>query len=126
MNVNVPFFIQVTTDLVVGHEINKDGPTGVQANAELAVTIGNAVIASGGDPTAALAAVSSALADSTTDPAKQAALTAAMAFIGGKAAALQGLLKGGITAAIIEQGFVAAATEAVSVAQKYLPAKAAA
>jgi hypothetical protein len=118
---NVPFFVKVTTDLLVGYEINKDGPTGVVANATLAVSIGQAIVTSGGDPMAALTAVETALAASTTDPAKQAALTTLIAFVGSKAAALEGLISGSLTATIIEQQLVAAATEAVTVAQKYLP-----
>lgn len=120
-NANVPFFVKVTTDLLVGYEINKDGAAGVVPNATLAVSIGQAIVTAGGDPMAALTAVETALAASTADPAKQAALTAAIAFIGSKAAALEGLMSGSLSATIIEQQFVAAATEAVTVAQKYLP-----
>lgn len=124
-NPNVPFIIKVSTDLLVGLEISKDGASKVQANATTVVVVGTAIVQSGGDPTAIMAAIDSALSQSTTDPAKAAIIQTIIAWIGTKAAALQALASGSLAAAEVAQILVSAAQEAVSVAQKYLPAPAA-
>lgn len=121
-NVNVPFIVKISTDLLVGLEINRDGPSKVQVNAATTVAVAQAIVQSGGDPTAIMAAIDAALAQSTTDPAKAAAIQTIIAWIGTKAAAIQALASGSLVATEIAQLLVAAAQEAIGVAQKYLPA----
>jgi hypothetical protein len=121
-NINIPFLVKVSTDLLISLEVNKDGAAKVQENAQTVVSIGNAVVQSNGDPATIMTAIDTALAASTADPAKAAAIQTIIAWVGTKAAALQALASGSLTAAEVTTILVSAASEAVSVAQKYLPA----
>ena len=125
-NAYTPLLIKVGTDVLVGIEINKDGPSKVQANAATTVAVGTAIVQSGGDPTAIMSAIDSALESTTSDPAKAAVIQTIIGWLGTKAAGLEALAAGSATEAVLAQCLVSAATEAVTVAQKYLPATAAA
>jgi len=125
MNPYVPLLLKVGTDVLVGIEINKDGPSKVQANAETTVAVGTAIVQSGGDPTAIMSAIDAALEKSTSDPAKAAAIQTIVGWLGTKAAGLEALASGSAAAALLAQMLVNAAQEAVSVARKYLPQQAA-
>lgn len=127
---NIPFLIKLNTDLLVGIEI-RSGANGdaakMAANATLTVAVANAILQAGsGDVTGALAAIDAAVSSPNMDPAKAAALQTIIAWIGTKAAAVQQLASGTLLDSAVTQILNAAATEAIAVAKKYLPAPAAA
>ena len=113
--------LKIAVDLLVGQEINRDGPAKVAANAQTTIDVAQAIQAGASDPVAAIAAIDAALAKSTTDPAKLAALQTLIAWAGTKAAALASLAEGSVLSALRTQMLHAAAEEAIAVAQQYLP-----
>ncbi len=130
MNANIPFLIKLDVDLLVGFVI-REGASGdtarEAANAMLVVSVANAIIiAANGDVTSALAAVDSIVLPAGTDPAKAAAIQAVIAWVGSKAASLQQLLSGSALNAVVSQSLAGAATEAIAVANKYIPSTSAA
>jgi hypothetical protein len=121
-NLNTPFVLKVLIDLVVGREITKDGPDKVQANATTAIAVALAVSAAVDDPVSGIAAIDAVLSQKETDPAKVAALQTLITWTGARIAALQALGSGLIISTLIGEQIKAACAEAISVAQKYLPA----
>lgn len=123
LNPNVPFFITVVTDLVIGAVIRNSNPTTEAARANTVIGVANGVLKlASGDPTDGLVAIDAAIATPTTDPAAAAAISTAVSWIATKAAAFQQLLAGSITAVLASQIASQVANAAIAVATKYLPA----
>lgn len=126
MNANIPFILKIDTDLLVGLVI-REGASGDKtkeaAHAALVIAIANAILVGAkGDVTSAIAAVDAIVLPEGTDPAKAAVIQTVIAWVASKAASLQMLLAGSLLGVGVSQMLASVATEAITVANKYVPA----
>lgn len=123
----MPFLLKLNTDLLIGAIIRNSNPTTEQSRAKAVIAVCAALgQIQAGDAANGLNALEAAVAPANVDPATASAITTAIAFIASKLAALQSLGSGTLLSAMATQIVSTVLAEATAVANKYLPAPAAA